>query len=50
MEITGRKMASIFTAAALIKKQGLVAMLITVECSALVRYQVGICIKRFPNE
>ena len=42
MEITGRKMALIFTVPALIKVQGLVAMLITVECCALVRYQVGI--------
>ena len=42
MENAGRKMGSIFTALALIKEQGLAAMFITVECCALVRYQVGI--------
>ena len=35
-------MALIFTAPALIKDQGLVAMLITVGCCALARYQVGV--------
>ena len=35
-------MASIFTVPALIKEEGLVAMLITGECCALARYQVGI--------
>ena len=35
-------MASIFTAPAPIRKQGLAAMLITVECCVLVRYQVGV--------
>ena len=34
-------MASIFIAPALIKEQDLAAMLITVECCALVLYQVG---------
>ena len=35
-------MALIFTVPALIKEQGLVAMLIKVECCALARYQVGV--------
>ena len=42
MENAGRKMGSIFTAVALIKEQGLAAMLMTVECCALAQYQVGI--------
>jgi len=48
MEITGRQMGLIFTAPALMKKQGLAATLITVECCALARYQVGTIHKALP--
>jgi len=45
MEITGRKMASIFTVPALIQNQGRGATLKTVNCCALEQYQVGITYK-----